>query len=88
MKIGLGWHIRQGDRAVVWHNGRTGGFASFIGFVQGGDLGVVVLTNTAHSVDDIGAHLLDPEAPLMELAPKRRIPLFRDAPKKGDEGEG
>ncbi|MEO1655336.1 MAG: serine hydrolase, partial [Bacteroidota bacterium] len=63
--VGLGWHsqIREG-RKIVWHNGRTGGYASFTGFIEGGDLGVVVLSNSTMGVDDIGLHVLDPSSPL------------------------
>jgi CubicO group peptidase (beta-lactamase class C family) len=59
MQVALGWHVRSdGDRKVVWHNGGTGGYRSFAGFLQGGTTGVVVLTNTNVSADDIGFHLL------------------------------
>lgn len=67
MLVGLGWHIRVTDELeIVWHNGGTGGYRSFIGFVRGGPAGVVVLTNSNRSVDDIGFHLLDPEFPLWQ----------------------
>ena len=75
MHIGLGWHIRTGgDREVIWHNGGTGGYRSFAGFVREGQIGVVVLTNTSGSADDIGFHLLDPSFPLREI----RIPVDVD----------
>lgn len=67
MLVGLGWHIRVSDKGeTVWHNGGTGGYRSFIGFVGGGLMGVVVLTNSNRSVDDIGFHLLDPAFPLWQ----------------------
>jgi CubicO group peptidase (beta-lactamase class C family) len=71
MQIGLGWHIRMGDREIVWHNGGTGGNRAFIGFVTDTQTGVVVLTNTSTSADDIGFHLLDPTVPLREI----RVPV-------------
>jgi hypothetical protein len=65
MAIGLGWHIRKSDGGrIVWHNGGTGGFHSFCGFDPATKTGVVVLANGSGSIDDIGFHLLDPEAPL------------------------
>lgn len=65
MRIGLGWHVLGGDTATVyWHNGGTGGYHSFIGFDPRRRLGVVVLSNSAGSIDDIGLHLLSPAAPL------------------------
>lgn len=62
MDIGLTWMTikRHGDE-IVWHNGGTGGFRSFAGFSKKSGLGVVVLSNTAISVDDIGVHLLNPQ---------------------------
>ncbi|MBC7369616.1 MAG: serine hydrolase [Undibacterium sp.] len=59
-QIGLGWFL-QGDaaRPVVWHNGGTGGYRSFVGFVPGANgAGVAVLTNHQASVDEIGYALL------------------------------
>jgi CubicO group peptidase (beta-lactamase class C family) len=67
-EIGLGWLIvKPSGSQVVWHNGGTGGYRSFLGFVPSTRVGVVVLANTftAAGVDDIGMHLLDPHAPLM-----------------------
>lgn len=51
----------------MWHNGGTGGYRSFGGFVAG-ERAVVVLTNSAQGVDDIGFHLLEPSLPLRSLA--------------------
>jgi D-alanyl-D-alanine-carboxypeptidase/D-alanyl-D-alanine-endopeptidase len=75
LEIALGWHILTRDGAeIVWHNGGTGGFRSFVGFVPGSRIGVVVLSNaeTEKGVDDIGMHLLDAKAPLAEPAVARR----------------
>ncbi len=63
--IGLNWFILSaGDTTIVWHNGGTGGFRSFIGFAPRREIGVVVLANSSHPVDDIGLHLLNPAIPL------------------------
>ncbi len=67
-EIGLGWLIvKPSSYEVVWHNGGTGGYRSFLGFVPSTRVGVVVLSNTftPTGVDDIGMHLLDSHAPLM-----------------------
>jgi CubicO group peptidase (beta-lactamase class C family) len=64
-KIGLVWmtrHDKAGD--VVWHNGMTGGYASFVGFTADGKHGVVILTNAQQSVDDLGFATLLPDAKL------------------------
>jgi serine-type D-Ala-D-Ala carboxypeptidase/endopeptidase len=62
-KIGLCWQIAQRHgKTLVWHNGQTGGYHSFIGFDARNKRGVIVLINAAQSIDDIGFHLLDPES--------------------------
>lgn len=73
-RMGLGWMITKvGDDEMIWHNGGTGGYCSFIGFLIKAKVGVVALSNTATEVgvDDIGRHLLDPTAKLA-AAPKAR----------------
>jgi serine-type D-Ala-D-Ala carboxypeptidase/endopeptidase len=65
MDVGLCWMtLRRHNDVIVWHNGGTGGFRSFAGFSKKSGLGVVVLSNTAVSVDDIGVHLLNPATAL------------------------
>ena len=57
--IAMGWHIgkRTGAR---WHDGETGGYCSFVGFVEDKKVGVVVLINSASRwVDPIGTQLLE-----------------------------
>jgi serine-type D-Ala-D-Ala carboxypeptidase/endopeptidase len=68
LEIALAWHITTKHGAqMVWHNGGTGGYRSFIGFDQEAGVGVVALSNsfTWEGVDDIGRHLLDPSFPLI-----------------------
>ena len=70
MDIGLCWHISKAYGAnLVWHNGGTGGYHSFAGFDLRHRRGVVVLANTANSIDDIGFHLLDPRHALTQFPP-------------------
>ena len=66
LSLGLAWHIltTAAGNAITWHNGGTGGYRSFIGFDPARHAGVVVLSNSATSVDDIGLHFVDPRAPL------------------------
>ena len=87
LEIALGWHIltsTPGGDSIVWHNGGTGGYRSFIGFNPKTHIGVVVLSNTstAAGVDDIGVHLLNPKAPLLTAAafqpPKQRKEIAVD----------
>jgi D-alanyl-D-alanine-carboxypeptidase/D-alanyl-D-alanine-endopeptidase len=81
LEIALGWHIfkKGGDREIVWHNGGTGGYRSFIGYDPTTRVGVVVLSNTstAAGVDDIGQHLLDPAVALSQ-APKNHKEIAID----------
>jgi D-alanyl-D-alanine-carboxypeptidase/D-alanyl-D-alanine-endopeptidase len=43
---------------VLWHNGGTSGFRSFVGAARATGTAVVVLSNTARSVDRLGLRLL------------------------------
>ena len=64
LKIGLGWLIVT--NGVIWHNGGTAGFSSWIGFDPKTHYGIVVLCNCAG----------DPDAPgetIMGLRPYRRV---------------
>jgi CubicO group peptidase (beta-lactamase class C family) len=67
LEIALGWHILTSNgKEIVWHNGGTGGYRSFMGYDPAARIGVVALSNaqTAIGVDDIGRHLLDASLPL------------------------
>jgi serine-type D-Ala-D-Ala carboxypeptidase/endopeptidase len=47
-EIGLGWEIRKTPNGeIIWKNGATPGFHSYIGFNPSTKTGVVVLTNSA-----------------------------------------
>jgi serine-type D-Ala-D-Ala carboxypeptidase/endopeptidase len=76
LEIALGWHIftTPSGGEIVWHNGGTGGYRSFLGFDPKRRAGVVVLSNTFTNagVDDIGRHLLDASAPLLEPRTERK----------------
>jgi CubicO group peptidase (beta-lactamase class C family) len=76
LDIALGWHIStRNGREIVWHNGGTGGYRTWIGFDPKSRTGVVVLSNTSTTagVDDIGAHLLDPTVPLAEVKQRNEV---------------
>ena len=66
--IGLGWHYENKGN-VVWHNGRTGGYTSFTGFVEGSKKGVIVLSNAAENMNALGFHLLGSPTPLVNPQP-------------------
>jgi D-alanyl-D-alanine-carboxypeptidase/D-alanyl-D-alanine-endopeptidase len=59
---GLGWvslPLRGDSRRMLWHNGGTGGFRSFTGFLTETETGVAVLSNCSRSVDAIGFRILE-----------------------------
>jgi serine-type D-Ala-D-Ala carboxypeptidase/endopeptidase len=70
LEVALGWHLlTRFGREIAWHNGGTGGYRSFVGFDPAAGSGVVVLSNSRASVDDIGCHVLDPRYPLARPRP-------------------
>jgi CubicO group peptidase (beta-lactamase class C family) len=77
-RIALGWMVSgPPTRPLWWHNGGTGGFRSFAAFDPARQVGVVVLTNAAVSVDDIGMHLMNPLVPVSTpmLSPRATVAL-------------
>lgn len=79
-EIALGWHVSKiNGNEIVWHNGGTAGYRSFLGFDPKARQGVVVLSNayTATGVDDIGVHLLDASVPLAKPATPRSGSIAR-----------
>jgi CubicO group peptidase (beta-lactamase class C family) len=79
-EVSLAWHVRKtATGEVIWHNGGTGGFRTFMGFDPAGRFGVVVLTNaaTVSGGDDIGFWLLT-GSPLTPQ-PKRRHAIHIEA---------
>jgi D-alanyl-D-alanine-carboxypeptidase/D-alanyl-D-alanine-endopeptidase len=74
--IGLAWITTHTPRVVItWHNGGTGGFRGFLGLDRKARRAVVILANSANSVDDLGFHLLDPGSPLSK--PQVAGPVLR-----------
>jgi serine-type D-Ala-D-Ala carboxypeptidase/endopeptidase len=61
LQVGLGWLIvRSPEPAgpLLWHNGGTGGFRSFVGVARDRGIAVVLLSNSARSVDRLGLRLV------------------------------
>ena len=65
--------LEGGGRSLAWHNGGTAGFRSFLGVDPATGANVVVLSNSAVSVDDIGLHLLDPSLPVRHPRPTAAV---------------
>lgn len=63
LSIAYGWHILKGpNNKVIWHNGATGGFQTFIGFNKEKNVGVILMANTAHRTET------EPVDPRIDLA--------------------
>jgi serine-type D-Ala-D-Ala carboxypeptidase/endopeptidase len=76
LEIALGWHIFTIDgKQIIWHNGGTGGYRSYMGYDPKTRVGVVVLSNaeTPAGVDDIGRHVFDRSIPLMTPPKQRKL---------------
>lgn len=59
--VGLCWMLERpgrGNPSLIWHNGGTGGYRSFLGIMPEKSVAVVVLTNISISVDAIGLQTL------------------------------
>jgi serine-type D-Ala-D-Ala carboxypeptidase/endopeptidase len=52
-EVALGWIIST-NSGIIWHNGATSGYCSWIGFNKKTRSGVVVLSNSGNDVDDVG----------------------------------
>ena len=61
--IGWGWISKQLNdktkKRIFWKCSEQGGFASFVGFIKGSNIGVVLLSNSANRVDDMGMKILE-----------------------------
>jgi D-alanyl-D-alanine-carboxypeptidase/D-alanyl-D-alanine-endopeptidase len=76
-RMGLGWRVTTAhDITTIWSSGRADGYRAFMGFDPRERVAVVALTNaaTAVGVDDIGWHVLDPRAALIQRHPRIVVP--------------
>ncbi len=74
MAIGLGWHFFQRRGAlIIWHNGGTGGFRSYLGLCPKTGTGIVVLNNSSVDIPELGLRqLVDP------LPESRSLPVPKE----------
>jgi len=76
-QIGLAWQLEQrGPSLIVWHNGATGGYHSFIAFDPAKKTGVVLITNQSRGLEGLGFSLLSgrlPPAPRASVEPADRL---------------
>jgi CubicO group peptidase (beta-lactamase class C family) len=60
--MGMNWIRSTGfstAQTILWHNGGTGGYKSYLGFTEDGQYGVVVLSNSSTSVDELGQGIVE-----------------------------
>ncbi len=61
--MGYGWFTSiinpETNRRAIWQSGQTGGFSSFLGFNKDLGIGVVILSNSANTVDELGFNILE-----------------------------
>jgi CubicO group peptidase (beta-lactamase class C family) len=57
--MGLGWIIKKGKSHIIWHNGGTGAFRSFLGIDKQKKRACVVLANYFIDTDKIGLAILE-----------------------------
>jgi CubicO group peptidase (beta-lactamase class C family) len=54
-KVGLGWHyIKAGNDEVIFHNGKTGGYSSYLAINQQKKFAVIILSNSSQGLEAIG----------------------------------
>lgn len=86
-RVGLGWHIVEGAEGdVITHNGGTGGYSTFVGFVKETGRGVVVFTNCTEGVEDIGFRLLSSTSTLASVKAPIAYPLRKHIDEYGPSG--
>ncbi|MCY3712566.1 MAG: serine hydrolase [Gemmatimonadetes bacterium] len=80
VRTALGWKVSQDARGrdIHWLTGRTNGFYTFAAFLKQWRKGVVVLSNSSASVEDIGFHLLSARNPLAP-PPRKTVHLTEAA---------
>jgi len=60
-EIALGWKINSlgaAEKRVIWQEGFTGGFSSYIGFVETNHTGVVILSSVSKNANSTGVEIL------------------------------
>jgi len=64
--IALGWHVlEQNGSRIVWHNGGTAGYRTYIGFDEVTRRGVVLMSNSHMGSDDIARRALNSAFPII-----------------------
>jgi len=66
--IGLAWVTTKAPKdSIIWHNGRIGGYRSFIGFKEDKSFGVFILLNSLDDADAMGLAILNDQIESLSL---------------------
>ena len=58
--VAMGWTIlNEANQQILWKDGGTLGYRSFLGIDKKKKYAVIILSNTDNSISDIGLHILD-----------------------------
>lgn len=62
----MNWFLEDfgSGQPITWHNGMTGGYASFVGWDPSSGRGLALLSDTARSLDDLAVRVLTGEVEL------------------------
>ncbi|WME22952.1 serine hydrolase domain-containing protein [Brachybacterium sp. GU-2] len=62
----MNWFLEDfgSGQPITWHNGMTGGYASFVGWDPSSGRGLALLSDTARSLDDLAVRVLTGEVAL------------------------
>lgn len=75
-QMALGWRVTtEGQRRIVWSNGRADGYRAYLAFDPDTRVGVVALANAATNagVDDIARHILNPHFQPLKAHPRIQL---------------
>lgn len=65
VKIGMGWHIIPTETdTIIWHNGATAGYRTFVGFALKSKRAIIILNNSTKSPDDLGMYYFNQTKPI------------------------
>ncbi|HNT75039.1 MAG TPA: serine hydrolase domain-containing protein [Anaerolineae bacterium] len=59
--LGMGWLLDRSmveNQTIIWHNGQTGGFNSYLAFSQDKPYGVFVIANTTINIQSLGEDIV------------------------------
>ena len=61
--VAEGWYVLDDGRKttppIITHSGRTAGYSNYIAFIPDRKIGVIVLSNTATRMDELGINILE-----------------------------